>query len=173
MNLKGKVALVTGAASGIGLDYIKIMFDNGLKHAAMLDFNLQAGAAAAEQLNRQFGADSTLFVACDASDMQQLEDDFNKAMNKFKKIDIVVNNAGIMRDSEWEKEIALNFAPFHEERTGVRVVTLCPSAMDTTLIADATSHTKHPEWLPEMKRFLASVPLQKGGEVRCTGTSLH
>jgi 3-hydroxybutyrate dehydrogenase len=92
MRLKDKVAVVTGAASGIGKEIAKTYLREGAK-VAIADLNLDAANAAAKEL------DSTglrcIGVAMDVSSEQQVDAGIDKVVAVFGKIDILVSNAGI------------------------------------------------------------------------------
>ena len=92
MRLKNKVAVVTGAASGIG----KAIANTFLREGAMVaiaDINLDAANATAKQL------DSTghrcISIAMDVTNEQQVDDGIGQAVAVFGKLDILVSNAGI------------------------------------------------------------------------------
>ncbi|XP_060535439.1 15-hydroxyprostaglandin dehydrogenase [NAD(+)]-like [Cylas formicarius] len=105
--IKGKYALVTGGASGIGLAYVKELLKNGVKGIAILDLR-KDGSQVVEAINQEYGAEAAIFILTDVTKKQDLVDGFEKAFSKFNRLDIVINNAGIMYDADWEKEIALN-----------------------------------------------------------------
>ena len=71
MRLKDKVAVVTGAAAGIGLACAEAFAREGAK-VVLSDINVERGEAAAEKIQAEGG--EALFVACDVGDKQQVED---------------------------------------------------------------------------------------------------
>ncbi len=85
--LQGKVAVITGGCSGIGLATVKRFTDEGAK-VVIGDVNATAGAAVAEE----FGA---LFVEVDVADPEQVEALFRTAFDTHGSVDIAFNNAGI------------------------------------------------------------------------------
>jgi len=85
--LQGKVAVITGGCSGIGLATVKRFTDEGAK-VVIGDVNVTAGAAVAEE----FGA---LFVEVDVTDPEQVEALFRTAFDTHGSVDIAFNNAGI------------------------------------------------------------------------------
>ena len=85
--LQGKVAVITGGCSGIGLATVKRFTDEGAK-VVIGDVNATAGAAVAEE----FGA---LFVEVDVTDPEQVEALFRAAFDTHGSVDIAFNNAGI------------------------------------------------------------------------------
>ncbi|KAF5305619.1 hypothetical protein FQR65_LT07700 [Abscondita terminalis] len=106
--ISDKVALITGGASGIGLQYAIELLKNGLRGVTLADINEEFGEKALNDLSEQFGNGKVLFIKVDVSDKNLLEDAFKQTVEKFNNIDILINNAGIMDDSVWEKEIDIN-----------------------------------------------------------------
>ena len=91
MRLNDKVAVVTGAASGIGKEIARIFAREGAR-VVVADLN-QAGAdATAQELG---GAGRALGVAMDVTDEAQVEAGMAAAISAFGRIDILVSNAGV------------------------------------------------------------------------------
>ncbi|XP_062867149.1 15-hydroxyprostaglandin dehydrogenase [NAD(+)] isoform X3 [Trichomycterus rosablanca] len=107
--LKGKVAVVTGSAQGLGKSFAKILLENGAQ-VAMLDVNEKLGQELQDQFNQQYGSDRTQFYTADVSSDQQFQDVFQKVLWKFGHVDIFCNNAGIVDEKNWEKTIAINLS---------------------------------------------------------------
>lgn len=107
MSLSGKVALVTGAAMGIGRAMTEELLKNGAK-VALLDINVEAGKTLVEALEKKFGKDKTIFVECNVQNEEQLKAAFQKTVDTFGGIDIVCNNAGILDETDWEKTVSIN-----------------------------------------------------------------
>lgn len=91
MKLQDKVALVTGAASGIGKEIAASFVREGAK-VIIADLNLDAATATAAELG---GVDRAIAVAMDVTNEQQVDDGFAKAIAAFGRLDIMVSNAGI------------------------------------------------------------------------------
>ncbi|KAG5883305.1 hypothetical protein JTB14_008592 [Gonioctena quinquepunctata] len=106
--IQGKVGLVTGGASGLGLKYAKELLRNGLKGVTLADLNEDFGKNALKEIEEEFGPNRAIFVRTDVTSFQQFNDAFQKTVDKFKNVDILINNAGILNDAVWEKEIAIN-----------------------------------------------------------------
>nr|CAI5827587.1 unnamed protein product [Callosobruchus analis] len=106
--IRGKVAVITGGASGIGLEYAKELLRNQAKGVALADLNPELGTKALQEIEREFGPNKAIFIQTDVTDYNQFEDAFKKTAEKYKNIDILINNAGILNDSIWQKEIAVN-----------------------------------------------------------------
>lgn len=107
MALNGKVAVVTGAAMGIGKAMTQMLLRNGAK-VALLDVNETAGKNLMEALEKQYGQERTLFLICDVESEEQLKAAFQKTAETFGGIDILCNNAGILNEGAWEKTVSIN-----------------------------------------------------------------
>ncbi|KAH1169712.1 hypothetical protein KIL84_000697 [Mauremys mutica] len=107
MHVNGKVALVTGAAQGIGRAFVQALLEEGAK-VALVDRNLEAGEESKAALDEQFEAQRTLFIQCDVSDQEQLQGAFKKTIEHFGRLDVVVNNAGVNNEKDWESTIQIN-----------------------------------------------------------------
>src|SRR5262249_43341150 len=91
MRLKDKVAIVTGAASGIGKEIAKAFVREGAR-VAIADLNQKASDAAAAELGDTRKA---LGVIMDVTNEQQVEAGVARTVEQFGKIDVLVSNAGI------------------------------------------------------------------------------
>jgi 3-hydroxybutyrate dehydrogenase len=112
MELNGKVAFVTGAASGIGLGIAKRFVQAGGK-VVVADLNIDAAKAAAADL----GGEAVAFaVAMDVSNEDQVNAGVDLAAKTFGTIDILVSNAGIQivhpieefPFADWKKLLAIH-----------------------------------------------------------------
>jgi hypothetical protein len=92
MNFADKVAVVTGAAKGIGWGIAKVFAERGAK-VVIVDWDEETGEKTSEEL-KDAGHD-VLFVACDVSQEDQVVDMVQKAMDQYGRIDVLVNNAGV------------------------------------------------------------------------------
>jgi sorbitol-6-phosphate 2-dehydrogenase len=84
LGLEGKVAIVTGGASGIGLHIAKELNNNGAK-VVVSDLNVDEGQQ----------ADGTYFVKCDVTKKESVDTMVAKTVKLFGSVDILVNNAGV------------------------------------------------------------------------------
>lgn len=87
--LEGKVALITGAASGIGRASAEEFIQNGAK-VMIADIQDELGMEAA----RELGPNSD-FIHCDVTQEEQVEEAVNQTISKHGQLDIMYNNAGI------------------------------------------------------------------------------
>ena len=83
-----KVMIITGASSGIGLEYAKYF-------AKKKDFNLAICSRNLKNLKKEFNNSKNVFVnKCDVSKEIEIENFIKKVIKKYKRIDILINNAG-------------------------------------------------------------------------------
>lgn len=86
--LNGKIAVITGAASGIGLSTLEIFVEEGARVLAA-DFHAEAGLA----LEKRFPG-VVRFASCDVTQVDQLKAAINGAVTHFGGLDILFSNAG-------------------------------------------------------------------------------
>ena len=133
-----KVALVTGAARGIGLATAKRFLAEGWR-VALLDIEgeLQASAVAALK-----NPDNTLAITCDVSDAAAVGAAMAAVISRFGRLDALVNNAGVAvfapvletSDTDWNRIMAVNLtgpflctkaaAPLMREQGGGAIVNI-------------------------------------------------
>jgi 3-oxoacyl-[acyl-carrier protein] reductase len=113
MKLKDKVAFITGAAAGIGREIALSLAEQGA-NCVICDVNeelLTKTAADIEALGVQ-----AMPLVLNVCSLKDCEDSANKIIDKFKKIDILINNAGITRDglmmrmkeADWDAVLSVN-----------------------------------------------------------------
>ena len=100
--LKGKVAIVTGASRGIGKALAAVVCSMGanVAIAARQEGPLKETA---EEIKKKYKVE-VLPVPCDVTKLSDLENLVNKAKEKFGKIDILINNAGVSSQYPFEKQ---------------------------------------------------------------------
>src|SRR4051794_17549668 len=94
MRFNSKVVLVTGAASGIGFATATHFAHEGAT-VVLIDLNADRLAAAEKKL-RSEGYEQILTIECDVSKEDQVTKAVDKAIAVFGKINVIVNNAGLM-----------------------------------------------------------------------------
>ncbi len=92
ISFENKVALVTGAASGIGLATARAFAETGAS-VVLADWNEKAVRSAADELSAK--GHNTLAVRCDVSDDAQVEAMVEQAIATFGRLDAAYNNAGV------------------------------------------------------------------------------
>lgn len=114
MEFDGQVAVVTGGSKGIGRAISLALCQRG----AVLIANYSADEAAAEELRREAEslAGSLIPYRADVTDLQQVNDMVEHIANEHDRIDILVNNVGMMKDNllmlmsnkDWEQVLSMN-----------------------------------------------------------------
>lgn len=100
MRLKDKVALITGAANGIGLTAAEVFAKEGAK-VAMADFNAEQGEKRAQEL-RGKGYDVTFFQV-NVAQRSSVDEMVEKVRDTYGNIGVLINNAGITKDAMLSK----------------------------------------------------------------------
>jgi NAD(P)-dependent dehydrogenase (short-subunit alcohol dehydrogenase family) len=111
--LRDSVAMVTGAASGIGRAIAEVLAQSGAI-VALVDIDEQGGTAAAEGIGRSGGR--AVFHRADVANSRDCELVVRDTVERFGRLDILVNNAGIIRradvtelgEDEWDRVMAVN-----------------------------------------------------------------
>jgi len=114
MNLREKVALVTGGAQGIGEAIARELAAKGAD-LALADVNLEKVEATAKALTEQTGR-QVLPLQMDVAKFTEVEEGIKKIIDKYGHLDILVNNAGVTRDglimrmneADWDLVLAIN-----------------------------------------------------------------
>ena len=128
MSLKGKVAIVTGAAQGIGRTICAALADEGAD-LALCDVNGQGILDGAKDFSARGG--KYLPFQTDVTSAAEVEATVKKVLEEWSRIDILVNNAGIVRDSlllrmkdeDWNLVLDVNLkGAFHCTREVLRAM---------------------------------------------------
>ncbi len=113
---RGKVAAVTGAASGIGLALAETMLSYGAEKVVLADFNDENLARETARLDKAYPG-KALGLHCDVTKKGDVQKMIRKAAEIGGRIDILFNNAGAglggsfdkQTNEDWQKAFALNF----------------------------------------------------------------
>ncbi|MAN27605.1 MULTISPECIES: SDR family NAD(P)-dependent oxidoreductase [Mesonia] len=114
--LEDKVALITGAGSGIGKSTALLFAEHGAK-IIVTDINEEHGTSVVKEIESNGG--EAIFIKADTSKPKDSEMTVQKSIEKFGKLDIAVNNAGIGGPAEpignypiddWDKVISINLS---------------------------------------------------------------
>ena len=115
MRLKDKVAIVTGGSSGIGLAAARRLGAEGAR-IVIASQNKGRIEAAAERVRKEDGVE-VLGLECDVSSEAQVGSVVDATFERFGRLDIVVNNAGMMlfkkleefTDADWQRVLGVDF----------------------------------------------------------------
>jgi NAD(P)-dependent dehydrogenase (short-subunit alcohol dehydrogenase family) len=102
LGLKGKVAIVTGGAMGMGAVISESLTKEGA-NVVIADVNIDAANKLAAKLNN--GETKAIAIKCDVSKKADTDNLAATTMKSFGKIDILVNNAGIIRQARFPDEL--------------------------------------------------------------------
>lgn len=114
LDFSGKVAVVTGAASGMGLATAQAFAEAGAA-VAMADFREDVVKAEAEKLTR--GCHKVIALRCDVSEDAEVERMVARTVSEFGRLDAAFNNAGVMAHiaptaessrEDWDRVIGIN-----------------------------------------------------------------
>ena len=113
MNFKGKTAVVTGAAQGIGRTIALFLSEKG-SDIVISDINEESLKEVVGEIEKL--GQKAVPVKMDVSKLSQCEEMIKQAVDRFGKVDILVNNAGITRDivllrmkeDQWDQVIQVN-----------------------------------------------------------------
>ncbi|CAK9161245.1 unnamed protein product [Ilex paraguariensis] len=144
--LEGKVALITGGASGIGESTVRLFSKHGAK---VIIADIQDNLA--HSICKDLGVASASFVHCDVTNETDVENAVNSAIGKYGKLDIMFNNAGVVgtlkpnildnEKSEFEQVISTNLVgAFLGTKHAARVmIPNCRGSIITTASVSSTN----------------------------------
>jgi 3-oxoacyl-[acyl-carrier protein] reductase len=148
-NFEGKVAVVTGGASGIGRQIALDMATNGAA-VAIIDLNEEMGKKTAEEL-KAAGNGKALFIKASVGNVAEVNAGVDQIFKEFGDVDFLVNCAGILRDflisrfneKFWDLTVDVN----------LKGVAVCTQAVVTKWLADskAKAEAKGVKRLPTLE----------------------
>ncbi|KPJ73337.1 hypothetical protein AMJ48_01675 [Parcubacteria bacterium DG_74_1] len=112
-DLKGKVAIVTGARRGMGKSHALKLAKAGTK-VTVSDISQEECQVVVDEIQKAGG--EALAIKCDVSNKKEVDQMVQKTVEKFGRVDILVNNAGIcqfksfleMTEEEWDRTLNIN-----------------------------------------------------------------
>lgn len=113
-DLKGNVALVTGCSTGLGVQMAKALASQGAKIVALARRKEKIDAVALE-IAKEFGVE-TLAIQCDITSTEKVNVAVDNILERFGRIDILINNAGTgavapaedMTDEQFDGELSID-----------------------------------------------------------------
>jgi 3-oxoacyl-[acyl-carrier protein] reductase len=116
MLLENKRVLVTGGSRGIGAGVVRIAMQEGADVAFTFHESVDAANELSEQMHALHSGQRCLAIKCDVADTVAMRDTVKSVLQQFGRIDVLVNNAGITRDSalarmrreKWDEVIGIN-----------------------------------------------------------------
>ena len=113
MRLQGRIALITGAGGGIGAATARLFAAEGAT-VCLNDVNQSGASDVVREI--EAGGGRALFVGSDVTDKKQVEEMVDKVLKTYGRLDVLVNNAGINRDSlvkkmtedDWDAVVNIN-----------------------------------------------------------------
>jgi 3-oxoacyl-[acyl-carrier protein] reductase len=98
--LHNKVAIITGAARGIGEETARRFAEEGA-HVVLCDVTAEEGEGSASRIRKAGG--SAIFLPVDVTDRRSVQDLIDRTVAHFGRLDVLVNNAGVLRDAQLRK----------------------------------------------------------------------
>jgi NAD(P)-dependent dehydrogenase (short-subunit alcohol dehydrogenase family) len=109
-SLEGKTCLVTGAARGLGKEFLTAFALSGAR-GACVDLSLQAGQSSVKHITEHVSSQPSISssytpelraYACDVTSEEQVQETWESVVNDFGRVDVVVTAAGIVENFEAE-----------------------------------------------------------------------
>ena len=97
----GKSVVITGSARGLGRSMAEAFAEEGA-NVVVTDIMADSARETAKEIARMTGVE-TLAVGCNVTDRESVRTLMAETMNAFGKIDVLVNNAGVIRDASFMK----------------------------------------------------------------------
>lgn len=184
LDLNEKIALITGAAGGIGVECAKGFLENGAS-VFLCDLNETALSETAEKLQKEYPASKVAFARCDITKDEDVEAALKKAEDEFKTVDVLVNNAGVAHDvysmfetyEGWGKVIDINltaqffftqkiFNRFWNKKKGGKVVFMS-SLSAFVAVPSAAAYSASKGAVLQLTKSLAGEWARFGVRVNC------
>lgn len=107
--ISGRVAIITGGCKGIGKAICIALLEKGAS-ICIADLDTDEGIKLQKHFEEKHGPKRCIFIPCDVTKKDELNNAFVVAQNEFGHVDIVCNNAGIVDEDHWEDMVELNLS---------------------------------------------------------------
>ncbi|VVC86615.1 unnamed protein product [Leptidea sinapis] len=101
-DIKNKVVLITGGASGMGYEIADRFLEKGANKIILVDINEKLGGDAVNTFSSKYGNDKVYFANCDVTSAKTL---WKTITDTFKDVDVLVNNAGIVQEKDVRRSL--------------------------------------------------------------------
>ncbi|CAG2235984.1 HPGD [Mytilus edulis] len=101
------VAIVTGGAKGLGKAFCEALLKRSYK-VCFCDVDTDEGENTQQFLAKQYGNGNVYFQKCDVRSENDFTALFNGVLKKYSSIDLIVNNAGIIHETQWKNCVDIN-----------------------------------------------------------------
>lgn len=184
LNLDEKVALITGAAGGIGLECAKGFLENNAA-VFLCDLNGDALSSAAKKLSDEFPKAKIGFAVCNITSEEEIEKTLEEVEKTFGSVDVLVNNAGIAHDiysmfetrEKWARVLDINltaqffftqqvFNRFWNKKKGGKVVFMS-SLSAFVAVPSAAAYSASKGAVLQLTKSLAGEWARFGVQVNC------
>ncbi|OWR47235.1 putative alcohol dehydrogenase [Danaus plexippus plexippus] len=108
-SIEGKVVLVAGGVIGIGAGLIRYLVSHNAMYVVFLDVLEREGEVLERELLNQYGGLKAKFIKCDITDEEQLLSAYNQVLEKYRRIDAVINNVMVANNDNLEKMIDASY----------------------------------------------------------------
>ncbi|KAK5639747.1 hypothetical protein RI129_010558 [Pyrocoelia pectoralis] len=166
----GKFALVTGGAQGNGYAIISELLQLGVGGVSLVDIHVRKGRRSAQTLNERYGTDRVIFVPANISHADQLESAFKVSIWHWNGLDIVINNAGVSNEDNWNLMIKVNVkATVHATFLGFEYMSKSKGGKGGVIINISSTFGINPEFYQPVydatKSFILGLNRALGNEI--------
>ncbi|KAF8781887.1 Farnesol dehydrogenase like protein [Argiope bruennichi] len=127
------VAIVTGGAQGLGAAICIELLKKGYRVCAV-DIQGEKAEEFAKQQQLVYGKENIIAAHCDVSKESDYARVFEETIKTFKRVDALINNAGILLESNPRRTIDVNLMPLHFDKDGVVFACVAPHMIDTDIL---------------------------------------
>ncbi|NNC72637.1 MAG: SDR family NAD(P)-dependent oxidoreductase [Sphingomonadaceae bacterium] len=191
IDLSGKTAFITGGASGLGTETARAMAARGA-HVIIAARDLGKAEAAAKEIREGSGSDKVDVIACDLASLDSVRECAEAANAKYEKIDLLINNAGVMACPQgetadgFEMQFGTNHVghflltnllmPLVEKGDNPRIVNLSSRGhhFDTVHFDDVNFENRdYEKWMSYGQSKTANIMFSVGLEKRLADKGIH
>ena len=173
-NQDGRIALITGANSGLGLETARILLEKDAT-VILCCRSKNNGLRAREDLIRETGSDKVELIKIDLADLSEVERVGKEIIDRYRRLDILINNAGVMAPPRIPTKqglelqftvnhlshmaLTLKLLPIIKQKSQGRIVTVSSAAQYLAKINwnDPQGENRYDRWASYSQSKLANV----------------